>query len=841
MDTPAESVIPLAIRFVPYDQWFVTHVSTSWKTKEVKQYILSKCLPYSSYVRSQAPEPPQPRSLSPITFASASASRSRRSLDQRSTRSASVAGDEDGDGDGSNDEEDDEDADDVFPVEHGQATRLNRDHYHSTAYATTRQPVPDASTSTAKSTRQSRSDARSVYHHSHFSLLSFSTFHLLENDYTISWYRLRPYELLEMHLSGAIVRLQRDQLLKYVEPYFECKVKALRVVYKERKHESDKDREKDKGKDESKQASSQTSSSSSSRLRSTHSDPSAVLPIRKSKIEWREKWINVRHGVLRLCKDRADTSSSQTFPLAALRNIRGSEHLQNASSSIPHQSTETIICAKFKNVAAHSYPAHSYSASSVAGGAIRSAPPLGGGGGLYNDEYGRRGSVPGPGGLGRAGRREHEHGDIAEEGDDRRHDKGAEGAWIVLDMLDEYGKCLTYQAFTSLLRILHRGAPRSVSSSFVPNMSTSSGEATARPSSRADQHRTVPSLGPLNIPAGCVPYPEWRIDLVTRARRVGMGDIGPVLEWVLLGDRVDAKGKAKEAEDWRRSGSWSVDGSVDVDAAEDDDEDSEKEWEGWMGDLERQRRERGAPRYTSGGDSDAAASALRTASASSASSPSNTLRGAPPTRVFSPPPSSFASGAHSGIGAPFADASVRPAMRMANTRTTTTSTVSVGGRVRSTTVSVGTGAAKGKSAVHSPQASRDRRGQGLKLALPFSGFGGREQDPVRYEFAPNTDDDDTPSALRHATSLENMRVPEQGWELPSISRVVHSAVSSPAVENGIPLHGHGIVKTSIQAGPSEGRVKKKSGLGLVRGMSVRAGAERLVRGLDSALDFVEGK
>ncbi|KZT29576.1 hypothetical protein NEOLEDRAFT_1128368 [Neolentinus lepideus HHB14362 ss-1] len=729
MDSPSTAVIPLAIRFVPYDQWLVTHISTTWKTKQVKQYILSKCLPFSTYVRSQAPEPPQPRSLSPITFASVSASRSRRSLDQRSITSASAKGDDDGEDEV---DEDEDGSDDIFPVDQNKYIRPNRDHYHNTAFANDR-PSPDNAPPSTKSARQSRSESR-LCHHSHFSLLTYSTFHLLEDDYTISWYRLRPYELLEMHLAGAIIRLQRDSLLKYVEPYFECKVKALRVVHKEARPDVDRERENDRGKTKEKESDltgSQTSSSSSSRLRSTHSHPSAPLPLRKSKIEWRERWIVIRHGILRLCKDRNTASSSQAFPLSALRTIRGSEHLQNAANTVPSRGKgETIVCAKFKQASSsHGYASHSYSSSSFTGGS-----PGASGTGLYTDEYGRRGSASKIGSMSEGITEEREH--------ERR--AGKEDVWIILDMLDEY-------AYSSLLRILHRRAPSSLSSSVLP------------PQPDSDS---------------AVPFPEWRLDLVDRARKVGMGDLGPVLEWALLGEETKKK-------DWRRSGSWNVEDNEEEEEAE-----SEKEWEHWTGDLERQRKFKAEKELF---DSEAP------------STPPQSIRhpNPPPMRVFSPPPTSFASGSHSGMGGPFTESSVA---RMANRRTTTTtSTVSVGGRVRSTTVSVATAA--------KPPSTATSKGPALKLSL-FGGHSGRDGETVRYDFAPN-DDRDVPAGLRHATSLENVRGSESGWD----GRVLHSAV---------------------EAGHRNGG-RKKGGLGLARGISVRAGAEKLVKRLDSALDFVEGK
>jgi hypothetical protein len=102
-----------------------------------------------------------------------------------------------------------------------------------------------------------------------YSLLSFSTLHILEDRYQVSWCNIRPHELLELHPSGTIVRLSRNisfnasmnyvtpntktrpvgndalgslsrdghalfehtsAFSDYIQPYFQAPVKALRVV-----------------------------------------------------------------------------------------------------------------------------------------------------------------------------------------------------------------------------------------------------------------------------------------------------------------------------------------------------------------------------------------------------------------------------------------------------------------------------------------------------------------------------------------------------------------------------------------------------------------------------------
>ena len=73
---------------VPLDQWLITHVDTSWKVKDIKHWILSKCNAWGS---SNGPQPPRFRPASPVTFSTPSR---RSSLD-----SVSWAGTEEGDDD----------------------------------------------------------------------------------------------------------------------------------------------------------------------------------------------------------------------------------------------------------------------------------------------------------------------------------------------------------------------------------------------------------------------------------------------------------------------------------------------------------------------------------------------------------------------------------------------------------------------------------------------------------------------------------------------------------------------------------------------------------------------
>ncbi|KAF8624748.1 hypothetical protein AX17_007079 [Amanita inopinata Kibby_2008] len=99
-DSLNQRLIPIACRYVPYDQWLVTHIQPSWKISQLKLYILSKCIgtPFHSDTHPLAHRPPSPitfapdpkqRSVSPILFASPARSRVRarsRTLDSNNNR-----------------------------------------------------------------------------------------------------------------------------------------------------------------------------------------------------------------------------------------------------------------------------------------------------------------------------------------------------------------------------------------------------------------------------------------------------------------------------------------------------------------------------------------------------------------------------------------------------------------------------------------------------------------------------------------------------------------------------------------------------------------------------------
>lgn len=287
---------------MPYDQWFITHLDDNQKVKQVKHWILSKC----NII--QTPYLPAQRPVSPITFASSI--RTRTSVDSMD--------------DGYNeDDEYDEDSDDFddFSYRHPELRR-------QTIYS--RRPGKTSTASASHTIQPGSSPLTDQY-----TLISFSAGTILEDDYTLSWYNLRPCELLEMHHSGKVVQLPREIMSEYVQPYFESKARALRAVWSIKS-----------GRFESPAATSnRLSSRSRDKISTNHIPLQSESKRRKAKVEWKDRWIVINHGTLSLCKDSSGGTPLHRFPLTSLRALRGAESLARACSIIAEQ---RVVCLKFQ-------------------------------------------------------------------------------------------------------------------------------------------------------------------------------------------------------------------------------------------------------------------------------------------------------------------------------------------------------------------------------------------------------------------------------------------------------------------------------------------------------------
>ncbi|OJA18877.1 hypothetical protein AZE42_06290 [Rhizopogon vesiculosus] len=733
---------------VPYDQWFITHLDDKQKVKQVKHWILSKC----NII--QTPHLPAQRPVSPITFATSV--RTRSSVDSME--------------DGYNeDDEYDEDSDDLddFSFRHPELRR-------QTIYA--RRPGKSSSSTVPVSSSHNVQPGSSPVT-DQYTLISFSTGAILEDDYALSWYNLRPFELLEMHRAGKVVQLPREALSEYVQPYFEAKVRALRAIWSPKS-----------GRFESPANHKTNRDSYSPRSR----DKMIVPPLqpekkkRKAKVEWKDRWIVINQGTLSLCKDSTGGTPVHHFPLTSLRALRGAESLARACSIIAEQ---RVVCLKFSKEPKVS-PLVASSSS------LPSSP-------IADDwktdiyiepkDINPLSEKPPPALKETSDNRDHNKHSPASDYNPEDICRG-EGEWLVLDLLDDH-------AFSNILRILHRYTSHPISSSFLPSSSIIT---------VANYWNNVssPALTPFvySSPYDSLPYPEWRTNTIETARKAGMGDVGKPLALILWSERSRGDSLLHDIRNQRyafsqgRSYKSSTSSYAPYSDSEpgDTDGESEMEWEGWMRDLERQ----GSVKQQHPDKS------LHSPSGSEHQFPSPPISSSSPP---SPPLSDASSRGHSPPHSPSAyptidkviqngDAFPRPSLDSrvpSMIKTTTISTVSVGSassppRRRSSTVTPG-----GLSRL---MKDKDKDRPGRDVARPSTAVANGS----RTNTLPRS------THIRHALSGSNLRL-------------------APAE--------HVFGSQSHRAQDAEGSSSGKKKVGIVRGMSMRA--EKLVRGLDAAIDFVD--
>ena len=240
----------------------VTHLDTSWTIKQAKRWILSKCsLP-------SPPDAPRYRPVSPITFAAIDTRSSFDLDDQSSGQSAS-------DGSGETNE-----------IDSGFRKYRNRS-LGERVLKSERPSVPSI-------------DGPSIDTQS-YTLVTFSTCQILDDNCILSWFGLHPYELLEMHPAGVVISLPREIVAEYVRPYFEAKVQALRLI-KKRVGEGSPRR-------------------NGRSADGTQSAPHAADPVaeevlgneRRDKrrkesrttVEWGDRWLVIHRGILSIGNDRS--------------------------------------------------------------------------------------------------------------------------------------------------------------------------------------------------------------------------------------------------------------------------------------------------------------------------------------------------------------------------------------------------------------------------------------------------------------------------------------------------------------------------------------------------------
>ena len=245
-----------------------THLNTSWKIAEVKLWVLAKFLPtvFTSVPFLPRALSSQKRAVSPIRFAS------RQQLRvNKASRSVDAYYLED---------DYDEDEDD-----------LEDDVYDKYKYRVgTRPSTSSSATDPPKLSVAGDPTTHSSCDPTTYTLLSFTTGQILEDHYTLAWYNIQSHELLELHISPFVINLPRSIADDYIQPYFEARVWALRAVHR---HFDSRTETAPRWAD----------------LDGKHSDGEdptrrEKLRKRKTKLEWRERWITIHQGVFSLCRHR---------------------------------------------------------------------------------------------------------------------------------------------------------------------------------------------------------------------------------------------------------------------------------------------------------------------------------------------------------------------------------------------------------------------------------------------------------------------------------------------------------------------------------------------------------
>ncbi|KAJ7509777.1 hypothetical protein B0H11DRAFT_1257801 [Mycena galericulata] len=549
-DSSGSPLLSLACRFLPHDQWFTTHVDPDWKVRQVKSWLLSKCLPYAappSPPLRQSTRKPQ-RAPSPITFAPDPRHRPISPITFAMPKQAPVPSDaSDEEGRRADDDEISE-PDEVLPPPIAPPQHQKR---RTVVFPT------------AVSASGPKGDLFAQY-----TLLRFSTGQLLEDDLPLSFYDMQPDELLELHRLGVIVTLPRAHPRRYLDAYWEGWVRVLRM-----------------------------------RPLEDEEDAWPLYKVRQNEtrlLEWRDRWLVVREGIVYLCRDEARlihtlsltdlialtnanalpasaTPPSATrillarFASPANSSAPASYGPTRASSPLLSHATSTYVLNNNNNTNTNTNTLHtpaasasiastySHAASTFASASTSTA---------FTDPFASDASSPSSSALSSpVFAHEHESSGSAAERQrrsakekrrgrkmrGRARKKGPEHEFLALDLKDD-------SAYVSLLRVLHRHTLPA--STFVaalpvaastgtspllrrdPNALAGAGEAGGDADEDEDDDddappplRHPPSLAQLHLhlsthsghghgdkyasSLGALPFPEWRSGLLRRARRSG--------------------------------------------------------------------------------------------------------------------------------------------------------------------------------------------------------------------------------------------------------------------------------------------------------------------------------
>ncbi|KAJ6456107.1 hypothetical protein C8R45DRAFT_1111105 [Mycena sanguinolenta] len=544
-DSSVSPLLSLACRFLPHDQWFTTHVDPDWKVKQVKSWLLAKCLPYaappSPPLRQSARKlqrPPSPitfapdprhRPISPITFAMPK---------QKAT------------------------ADDASEFEEPPITDLSEpEPQPSPEEILPPIPQPKKRAILPAASTTAKGDLYSQY-----TLIRFSTGQLLEDDLPLSFYDMQTDELLELHRVGIIVTLPRAHPTRYLDAYWEGRVRVLRMKPLE--------------------------------------DEQDLYPLYKVRqqetrvLEWRDRWLVVREGNIHLCRD--ETRLIHTLSLADL--------VQLTNTGVPPSATPS---SKTRVLLARFAPASSSLVST------RASSPINPFGSDSSSDLSSPIFAHDSSDSNRPRRKLH-----------RRVRKRVDPEYLILDLKDDaayvsllrvlHRHALPRSTFVDKLPV---GTAELLEHSPRPDSEDADED--------APPLRHPPSLAHLRIPRGlslgALPFPEWRTTVLQRARRAGLGRIGKAVEWVLWNGEtaedpawmlesispVHSRRRRRRHSPVKQPSSTdgydsdlSGDASPSLSDANGEDSDSgtssssrrgagarsETEWVGWMGDLRRQAR-----------------------------------------------------------------------------------------------------------------------------------------------------------------------------------------------------------------------------------------------------------
>lgn len=131
-----------------------------------------------------------------------------------------------------------------------------------------------------------------------YTLLAFSTGQILEDHNSLSWYSLHPHEFLELHYCNCIVKLPREIVGDYVQPYFEAKVWALKAMSNTEETEGTPKAAEKLG-----------------RVPEAGESEREKAKKRRAKLQWHVRWVIIHQGHFQLCIERDVSGQNSTQPL----------------------------------------------------------------------------------------------------------------------------------------------------------------------------------------------------------------------------------------------------------------------------------------------------------------------------------------------------------------------------------------------------------------------------------------------------------------------------------------------------------------------------------------------